>query len=130
MSWTRKTDPEKVLEAQLLRRWRLRRLETQLTNLPLHLMLLHQFHRMEAIEEDALAKTGSLPVRRQLKRLIRIATVSASRLIVKRPLKWLCRRRCLQPLRFRLVRGRRRLLVWLLTFLARKLRQSLGSPKR
>ncbi len=129
MSWRRKPDPQKELEKALLQQWRRRRLETRLQNLPLEFMLRLQCRRMEAIEEDVLAKTGSLPVRRRLKRLTRNAIGTASRLIVKQPLNWLCRRRCLQPLRHRLVQGRRRLLVWMLTLLVRNLPRFLGNRK-
>jgi len=134
MLWRRKPDPQKQLEAALLRQWRRRRLEDSLSSLPLELMLRHQSRRLAAIEEDVLAKTGLLPARRRLKRLIAKKLRQTSELLVKRPLNWLCRRRCLQPLRRAVVQSRRRLLVKLLEVLVRslrsKLRQSPGSPRR
>jgi hypothetical protein len=84
---------------------------------------------MEAIEEDDLAKTGSLPVLRKLTRLIvkKIGMINAC--LVRQPLKWLSRRPSLQPLRRSLVQLRRRLLISALMLLVRILRRSLGNPR-
>lgn len=134
MSWSQKPDPKNQLETALLRQWRRRRLQDRLSNLPLEFLVRQQSHRLARLEEDVLAKTGCLPVHRRLKRLTRNAIANGRKLIVSRPLNWLCRRRCLQPLRRVLVQGRRRLLVKFLQLLVRALRQKLrpspGNPKR
>jgi len=128
MSWIQKSAQHKQ-ETELLRQWRRSRLQGRLENLPLELLLRRQLRRMEAIEEDDLAKTGSLPVLRKLTRLIvkKIGMINAC--LVRQPLKWLSRRPSLQPLRRSLVQLRRRLLISALMLLVRILRRSLGNPR-
>jgi hypothetical protein len=128
MSWLRPS-PQQQNETELLRLWRRSRLQDRLENLPLEFLLHRELHRLRILEEDARAKTGCLPVRLRLKRLIAKAIRSVTSWLVKPPLKWLSRRRSLQPLRRALVQARRRLLLSLLTALVRMLRRSLGNRR-
>ena len=109
--------------------WRLGRLQSRLEDLPLELLLRHQFRSMEEIEEANLERTGSLPVLRLLKRRTKKLIWSASKRLALRPLRWLSRLRSLQPFRVRLVQARRRLLLGALLLVVRILRRSLGSQR-
>ena len=129
VSWLKKRDQQQQQETELLRQWRRSRLQARMENLPLELLLRHQSRRLAEIAEAELEKTGSLPVHRRLRRLIRKKIGSASGWLAKRPFNWLSRRRSLQPLRRSLVQARRRLLLFLLVSVVRILRRSLGNQK-
>lgn len=126
MSW--KLNPQQLQEAELLRQWRRSQMEVRLQVLPLEFLLRSQCRYLEAIEEDALARTGCLPVHRKLMRLTKKMIRSASAWLVKRPLLWLSQRRSLLWLRPALVQGRRRLVCLLLLLLVRALRRSRSFP--
>lgn len=114
--------PAQRLEAQLLRQWRQGRLETFLAEIPLRLTLLYQSLCSAEIEEEKKERTAWFPVHRRLSRRLAKLMRSASALLVLSPLKWLSRRRCLQPARVRLIQFRRRCLVNLLLILVKCLR--------
>lgn len=97
---------------------------------PLQLLLKRACRDLEEIEEAEQERTGSLPAHRKLRRQIARKMQSAKQLLVTRPVHWLSRRPCLQPLRVCLVQGRRKLLVWGLVLLIRLLRSFLGTPRR
>jgi len=119
MSWLKKkADPQAQLEMEVLRQWQANRLVDRLAELPADLLLNSQYRRLQRIEEDVLAATGSLPVRRRLKRLIWQKIGS-----VKILTGWISRRHCLQPARRLLIRTVRRLLLKLLTMALRRLHQ-------
>jgi len=105
--------PQARRQTELLQKWRRSRLQVRLENLPLEIFLRSQLPRLEAIEEDVLARTGCLPALRKLTRQIGKTIGSVSAWLVKRPLKWLSQRRSLLWLRPALVQGRRRSLVFL-----------------
>ena len=130
MSWLRKPSLQQQKETELLRQWRRGRLLSRLEDLPLEFLLRRELHQLQKKQEDVLAKTGLLPVHRKLRRLTKNTIRSATSWLVKRPLRWLSRRRSLQPLRRALVQARRRLLLSLLTAVVRLLRRSLGRQRR
>ncbi|MGO8839477.1 MAG: hypothetical protein ACLP7I_12095 [Limisphaerales bacterium] len=128
MSWLKKPNPQQLQEAELLRQWRQSRLEVNLQLLPLQFLLLSQCRHLAAIEEANLERTGCLPVHLRLTRRIARLTRNANAWLVKIPLNWLSRRRCLRWLRPALVRSRRRLVLWFLLRLVKALRRSRSFP--
>jgi hypothetical protein len=123
MSWfLRKPNPQARLEKELLRQWRRGRRQTNLSLLPLDLILRVQSLRMAATAAAEPEKTDCLPAQKKLRQRIGEKIWSGSAWLVKRLLKWLSRRRSLHWLRPALIQGRRRLLVSLLAFLLRCLR--------
>ena len=118
--------PAERLEKNLLRQWQAGRRQTALQLLPLSFLLRSQLATLAAIQPDEKASSDSPSTPQRVKRSVARLTQSANNFVVNRPLAWLSRRRCLQPLRVRLVNSRRRLTVWLLVRLVRLARWSLN----
>lgn len=93
---------------------------------PLELLLHHQCRRLETESSPSFSiRRMILAVLRNVVTLTLKGSVMSVRLLVWWPLKFLSRRRCLQPLRARLVRCRRRLLVRAVRRLVRLIRWCL-----
>ena len=126
--WLTRSNPEMEREARLRRQWRMSRRMVSLETLPLQLLLQSQYRSLVETAEAESEKTGLLPVHRKLWRRTKNAIAIARKQLADRPLLWLCRQPCLQPLRTAMVQCKRRLAVQLLVCLVRICRQLRSSP--
>jgi len=126
VSWLKRSKPQAPLEDQLLAQWRRSRRQVELELLPMRLLQSYLSRSSEETEGASDARTDLCPDRpRPLRRIAR-KMLSANAGTAKSALNWLNRRRCLQPLRVRLVQLRRRLVLKGLSLSLRSLRQYLG----
>lgn len=129
----KKLSPQELAERQLLQQWNQAVRETNLQLATLRLALRALPRSTEEIEAERNAPMVWRQAPHKLLRQIVKKTVSASSASVKKTANWLSRRRCLQPLRVRLVNLVRRSGLKLATLLLRayrlNLQRSLGSPK-
>lgn len=127
MPWLQKRSPQEELERQLLHQWQAGAREHNLQLLPFRLLLAYL--RSVETEAERNARMALLPVHQRLLRQTARKMLSVSVNSVKKPLNWLSRQPCLQPLRVRLVNLKRRCLVNLVLLLLRLRPRSPGSRK-
>lgn len=132
MIWTlfKKKSPIQVQENRLLALWSQRRSLDNLSSLPFQLVLQNQLRKLEAIRLHELASSNSLSTRHKVRRNVARLMRSARDFVVNKPLEWLSRRRCLQPVRVFLVNSRRRATMFLLVGAVRLVRSALRSRGR
>jgi hypothetical protein len=123
--WLRKKPktPEQLLEARLLDLWRRRRLESQVELFPLWLMLKHQSLKLAAIRRDEKQNSNTRPELPRATKSGEKPTPIAKLQPVRSLIKFLSRRRCLQPVRVSLVQLRRKILIGAVTLLVKAVRR-------